>query len=403
MISPSFISRPRVFLLGLFTVCRIAAFCQELPRGLENIISPEIHVDHSVTFRLLAPKADTVLISSDLLPTVKSIGPNGIVESPGSALLLKDKNGLWSFTSIPLESELYTYFFIVDGVRTNDPNNPYTVRTTANQTNFFVINQGRGDLYLPNEVPHGTITNVWYPSQGLKMSRRVAIYTPPGYEQSKDSYPVLYLLHGAGGDENSWLAAGREAQIMDNLIARKKAKPMIVVMPNGNVVQDGGYGYGRDGLYKPVFLPPQSMNGIYEANFKDILDFVDHNYRTKANKQNRAIAGLSMGGFHTMHISRYYPNTFDYVGLFSAAIMQREDATGKVYSHLDVTLKSQMKNGLKLYWIGIGKTDALYQANLDFRKKLDSLGFKYQYVETEEGHIWKNWRAYLAQFVSLIF
>jgi enterochelin esterase family protein len=136
-------------------------------------------------------------------------------------------------------------------------------------------------------------------------------------------------------------AHGRAIQILDNLIAQGKAKPMIVVMPNGNVVQDAGYGYGKDGFYKPQFLLPQSMNGVYEANFMDIVSYVEKTFRVKNNKENRAIAGLSMGGFHTMHISRYYPNTFDYVGLFSAAIMPREDATGKVYSNLDETLKVQ--------------------------------------------------------------
>src|SRR5690606_6096788 len=180
--------------------------------------------------------------------------------------------------------------------------------------------------------------------------------------QSAEQYPVLYLLHGAGGDEDSWLTHGRAAQILDNLIAEGKARPMIVAIPNGNVVQDGGYGQGSGGFQKPEFLLPQSMNGVYEANFMDIVKFTEDNYRVKGNKENRAIAGLSMGGFHSMHISRYYPNTFGYVGLFSAALLPREDASGKVYSDIDGTLKTQLENGLKLYWIAIGKTDFLYKA-----------------------------------------
>lgn len=394
----------QILLLALLTVFSLkTSFGQDLPKELENIVSPEVHKDGSVTFRFLAPKADSVQLSSDLLPLEKVMGKNGVIEKQGTVHLTKDKNGLWTYTTQPLESEMYTYTFLVDGVRSNDQNNPFVVRTTANLTNFFIVGQGRGDLYKTNDIAHGTVSNCWYPSEGLKMNRRLTVYTPPGYEQSNEKYPVLYLLHGAGGDENSWLAAGRAVQIMDNLIAQGKAKPMIVVIPNGNVVQDAGYGFGREGLYKPLYLPPQSMNGIYEANFMDIVHFMDKTYRVKANKENRAIAGLSMGGFHTMHISRYHAQVFDYVGLFSAAIMPREDATGKVYSNIDAALKAQKDNGLKLYWIAIGKTDFLYQANVDFRKKLDAMNFKYEYVETEEGHIWKNWRIYLAQFASKIF
>jgi enterochelin esterase family protein len=150
-------------------------------------------------------------------------------------------------------------------------------------------------------------------------------------------------------------------------------------------------------------MVPKTMDGTYEATFTDIIKFVENNYRVKPDKANRAIAGLSMGGFHSMHISRFYPNTFDYVGLFSAAIMPREDATNKVYADIDGTLKKQMENGYKLYWIGIGKTDFLYQANTEFRQKLDSMGMKYTYMETDGGHIWKNWRIYLAEFLPLLF
>ena len=209
----------------------------------------------------------------------------------------------------------------------------------------------------------------WYDSPGNKMDRRLTIYTPPGYEKSNEKYPVLYLLHGAGGDEEAWIALGRSAQILDNLIARGKAKPMIVVMPNGNVSQDAAPGEGNKGFYKPQFMAPRTMDGTYEATFMDIKTFVENNYRVKADKNNRAVAGLSMGGFHSMHISRYYQNMFDYVGLFSAAIMPREDASGKVYSDIDGTLQKQMENGYKLYWIGIGKDDFLYKANYRIQGK----------------------------------
>ncbi len=166
---------------------------------------------------------------------------------------------------------------------------------------------------------------------------------------------------------------------------------------------DAAPGEGHDGFYKPNFMVSKNMDRSYKANFMDIIKFVEGNYRVKADKANRVIAGLSMGGFHSFHISRYDENTFDYVGVFSAALMPREDAIGKVYDDMDGTLKQQMDNAYKLYWIGIGKTDFLYDANKEYRAKLNSMGMKYVYMETNGGHIWRNWRIYLSEFVPLLF
>lgn len=392
-----------VYLAFTVVFCFTHLFGQEIPAELENIISPEIHDNNLVTFRFLAPQADTVRLISDLLPAEKVMTRFGIQEGPGSVIMSKDDNGLWTYTTKPLESELYSFWYMADGVRVADPNSPYVFRNGSAVTNVFTISGGQADFYEDKDIAHGTVSRVWYDSPSLGIDRRLSIYLPAGYEESGESYPVLYLLHGAGGDEESWLAHGRAAQIMDNLIASGKAKPMIVVMPNGNVVQDGGYGHGSYGFQKPVFLPPHSMNGEFEASFMDIVNFIEGRYRVKADMANRAIAGLSMGGFHTMHISRYYPNMFDYVGLFSAAILPRDDDTGKVYSDLDKKLKIQKDNGLKLYWIGIGKTDFLYEANTAYRKKLDEMNFPYEYRESGEGHIWKNWRIYLTEFAPKLF
>jgi len=254
-----------------------------------------------------------------------------------------------------------------------------------------------------NRVPHGTVAKRWYESPGNNMTRRITIYTPPGYENSATTYPVLYLLHGMGGDEEAWMTLGRASQILDNLIAAGKAKPMIVVMPNGNVAQEAAPGESSLGFYKPQFQLPHTMDGKYEETFHEIIDFVDDNYKTIQSKSGRAFAGLSMGGFHTMHISRYYPNTFDYIGLFSAAIMPDEKVQSKVYDNIDGTLAAQKENGFKLYWIAIGKEDFLYKANADFRKKLDAMDFPYIYRESEGGHTWRNWRVYLSEFLPLLF
>lgn len=380
-----------------------AAQAQEALFRAQNIISPEVHEDKTVTFRLFAPNATAVQVTGDFLPTVKIETPRGPMDGPGKAELTKGENGVWEFKSQPLGPELYNYSFIVDGFNTTDPSNPFLIRDVASATNIFIVGGGHADLFMVNDIPHGSVTRRWYDSPGLGMDRRITIYTPPGYETSKESYPVLYLLHGAGGDEEAWINLGRTSQILDNLIAQGKAKPMIVVMPNGNVIQDGAPGEGSKNMYKPQFMIPKTMDGTYEGAFGDIIQFVESNYRVKADKANRAIAGLSMGGFHTLHISRYYPNTFDYMGLFSAAIMPREDATGKVYSNFDETLKKQMDNGYKLYWIAIGKTDFLYQANQEYLSKLDSMKMPYTYVESEGGHIWRNWRVYLTQFTPLLF
>ncbi|PSL07685.1 esterase [Cecembia rubra] len=389
------------FLLTIVTV--IGAQAQEALFRAQQIISPEIHQDNSVTFRLLAPNAQSVQITGDFLPTVKIETPMGQMDGPGKTDLVKGNNGVWEFKSQSLGPELYNYSFIIDGFTTIDPNNPFLIRDVASVTNIFIIGGGHAELYKTNDIPHGSVTRRWYDSPGLGMDRRITVYTPPGYENNTEKYPVLYLLHGAGGDEEAWISLGRTAQIMDNLIDQGKAKPMIVVMPNGNVIQDAAPGEGSMGYYKPQFMVPKTMDGTYEANFMDIIKFVESNYRVKADKASRGIAGLSMGGFHTMHISRFYQNTFDYVGLYSAAIMPREDATSKVYSDIEGTLKVQKDNGYKLYWIAIGKTDFLYDANVAYRKMLDDIGMKYQYVESEGGHTWRNWRVYLSEFVPKLF
>jgi len=243
----------------------------------------------------------------------------------------------------------------------------------------------------------------WYDSPTLSKTRRVTIYTPPGYETSGKSYPVLYLLHGMGGDEEAWIALGRTSQILDNLIAQGKAKPMIIVMTNGNVDQEAAPGESSEGFYKPSMQLPRTMEGSMEKSFPDVIRFIDSNYRTVKKKSGRAIAGLSMGGFHSLHISKEYPDMFDYVGLFSAAIVPNENVQSPIYDNLDEKLRVQFSKKPKLYWIAMGKTDFLYQSCVDFRQKLDAGGYDYIYYETEEGHIWKNWRIYLSEFVPMLF
>lgn len=392
----------QLFRFLTFLMFSTNAYAQEAIFRAQNLISPEI-TDSGVIFRFFAPQAQLVEITGDFLPTQQVDSPMGQVDAPGKASLVKNEQGVWFFQTGPLAPELYNYSFIVDGLSVNDPSNPFLIRDVGSVTNIFIVGGPQADLYRVNAVPHGTVAKRWYPSKGLGMDRRLTVYTPPGYENSNETYPVLYLLHGAGGDEEAWISLGRTAQILDNLISQGKAKPMIVVMPNGNVIQDAAPGEGSKGFYKPQFMIPQTMDGTYESHFMEIINFVEANYRVKADKAHRAIAGLSMGGFHTLHISRYYPNTFDYIGLFSAAIMPREDATGRVYKDIDQTLKLQRDNGYQLYWIAIGETDFLYKANQQYLQKLEALNMPYTYVENEGGHIWRNWRIYLSEFVPQLF
>lgn len=370
----------------------VAALAQQALWGNAPVVSPEIHENKTVTFRLRAPKAVKVQVTGDFL-------------AKGVADLVENKEGVWEYTTPePLKPELYGYTFLVDGLKINDPSNVYMIRDVATITNVFIIGGERADLYKVNDVPHGTVSKVWYDSPSLGMDRRLTIYTPAGYETSGKRYPVFYLLHGMGGDENAWSELGRATQILDNLIAQGKAEPMIVVMTNGNAALEAAPGESSLGWEKqPTFQLPKTMEGSFEMHFPEVVKFVDNHYRTKANKKNRAIAGLSMGGFHSLHISKQYPDMFNYVGLFSAAIMPGKNATSPVYEDMEGKLATQFAKKPALYWIAIGKTDFLYKANVEYRKLLDEKGYSYEYFENEDGHIWRNWRIYLSEFAPKLF
>lgn len=378
----------------------VTMFAQQALWGTAPVVSPEIHDNNTVTFRFKAPKAVRVQFTGDFLPVQK----NAKFEAPGIVDLKEGQEGVWEYTTPePLKPELYSYSFIVDGLRMNDPANVYLIRDVSTLTNVFIIGGDRADFYKVNPVPHGTVSRIWYDSPALGLERRMTVYTPAGYETSGKRYPVLYLLHGMGGDEEAWISLGRTAQILDNLIAQGKAKPMIVVMPNGNASQEAAPGESSRGMVPPTMQLPKTMEGSYEQAFPEIVKFIDKNYRTIKSKSGRAIAGLSMGGFHSLHISKQYPDMFNYIGLFSAAIMPNKEVSSPIYENMEGKLKVQFDKNPALYWIAIGKTDFLYKANEEYRKLLDEKGYKYTYYESDEGHIWKNWRIYLTEFVPMLF
>ena len=372
-----------------------------------QVASPVVNPDKSVTFNLIAPEAQKVQITGDFLPPKKIEYQGNTYDAPGVAELKKDDKGVWSFTSETLKPELYTYNMIVDGVNILDPLNVYNIRDISNLFSVLLIDgDARTDLYKVNKVAHGTVSKVWYESPTAGLTRRLTVYTPAGYETNGKEYPVFYLLHGIGGDENAWSELGRAAQIMDNLIAQGKAEPMILVMTNGNISQEACPGETSEGFKVPTMMLPKTMEGSFETAFPDVVKFIEKTYRVKKDKAHRAIAGLSMGGFHSLFISINNPDLFDYVGLFSAAVDQQQNGNGghpEIYADRNAKIDNLFSKNPKLFWIGIGKTDFLIKNNNDLRAYLDSKKHKYTYLETDGGHIWRNWRIYLTEYAPLLF
>ena len=374
-----------IVLLGLCSL----SFSQEAIRERRPQGSPEFHEDGTVTLRLKAPEANKVVLIGDFLSAPTE---------------MKKEDGIWTFTTPqPVPAELYSYRFYVDGVETLDPANLNRSRDVRSFMSTFIISREKGDcgyLYSPQDVPHGNVQHVWYPSPSLDMERRMTIYTPPGYENG-GKYPVLYLLHGAGGDEEAWSTLGRTAQILDNLIALGKAEPMIVVMPNGNANQEASPFWQTKKIGRPKTTYPES--------FGDIMQYMKKHYRIRTGMKNTAICGLSMGGYHTFTISNLNPGTFNYIGLFSAALRMDNFRDRDIYAYLNNSqeISGQIKDVFakkpELYWIAIGKDDFLFDHNVGLRKYLDSMQYDYEYYESEGGHTWRNWRLYLTSFAQRLF
>ncbi len=394
-------------------VC-MGSFAQQALFNQVPVVSPEVNADNTVTFRLAAPQAAQVQITGDFLAPKIVDTPFGKMEQPGVENLTKDEKGVWTYTCSALSPELYSYNLIVDGVKIVDPGSVYITRDITSETNIFIISDqkgDKGDLYAVNEVSHGDVHKVWYPSPTLKMQRRMTVYTPAGYDQGKD-YPVMYLLHGAGGDEDAWTTLGRASQILDNLIAAGKVKPMVVVMTNGNPNCQAAPGEWSAGMYIPSFTGYQGAKAVatMDESFPDVMDYVESHYKVAKDKAHRAICGLSMGGGHSFDISRRFPDKFDYVGLFSAGLrVGTDNYQSDFYADLKKNTQAQQQlakifdGKIKLYWIGMGKTDFLYKSSADLRRYFDEKNYPYTYMETEGGHIWRNWRIYLAEFAQKLF
>lgn len=351
--------------------------------GQKPVVSPEIQND-SVTFRLKADYATVVKLSGSWMPN-----PWG-----GTIDMTRGENNVWEVT-IPLpEPEIYTYNFVADGVSVNDPQNVMVQRDGSRYLSMLLVDGERTENYKPAEK-RGTVSHPWYDSKILGINRRLTVYTPYGYEANpKAKYPVLYLLHGAGGDEEAWSSMGRTAQILDNLIAKGLAKPMIVVMPNGNPNQQAAQTFGLP-TTEYDWRDPANRNLYVQSLVEEIVPFIEKNYRVVAKKSHRAIAGLSMGGGHTIAASGMYPNVFDYICPLSMGAERTPE--------LDAQLQGIKKAGYKLYWLACGNTDFLFENANSLDAALTANGLEHTYYVSEGGHVWANWRLYLNTFAPLLF
>lgn len=346
-------------------------------RGAQRpLVSPEIQND-SVTFRLKADYATLVSLKGSW--------------QEEEIAMTRGENCVWQ-VSIPLPSpEIYTYNFVVDGVAVNDPQNVLVQRDGTRYLPMLIVPGERTENYV-EATKHGTVSHPWYDSQILGFSRRLTVYTPYGYENNpKKKYPVLYLLHGAGGDEEAWISMGRTAQILDNLIEKGLAEPMIVVMPNGNPGQRAARTLGLPEV--PVDRrAPEHRDSYVRSLCTEIVPFIEKNFRVVAKPSSRAIAGLSMGGGHTISASVLFPEMFDYVCPLSAA--------GSATPEQLLGLK---KAGVKLYFLACGTSDFIFERTQDVHAKLNEVGFEHEYFLSDGGHTWANWRLYLNTFAPKLF
>lgn len=371
-----------------------------------RVRSPEVSADRRITFRLYAPAAQTVTLSADW------IGGRDLPMTKGA-------DGVWTTTVGPLAPQLYGYWYTVDGARVLDPSNSETERD-GNRFNTLVMVEGpESAMWTLKAVPHGTVEQVWYPSPTLKQEqRRLYVYLPPGYHRDQaKTYPVLYLLHGAGGDEDAWTNMGRANIILDNLIAAG-ATPMIVVMPNGNAAQtvSQGFGLGPTPSVQQVTAPPPQPPAnpgtanaprpprppaVYEGSYpqslaNDIVPFVERTYRVYADRKHRAIAGLSMGGGHTVEVTTHNPGLFDYIGVFSAG-----GAVGDPM--FEARMEALAKGKVKLYWTGAGSEDFARTGTMALFDDAKAKGMPATYKEIPGIHYWFLWRDFLADFGAKIF
>jgi enterochelin esterase-like enzyme len=351
--------------------------------------SAEVLADGRITFRLCAPTATDVRVTSSDMGDVIPFGGNG----PSGLPLTKDAAGLWSGTTgKAVDPDTYRYAFSVNGVTTPDPQATTFSRERLGTQSTLEVPGSAGAFQAWNpQIAHGVVSELEYWSKSLGVKRRAHVYTPPGYFRSSARYPVLYLVHGAGDSDDSWTANGHAHYILDNLIAAGKAKPMIIVMPFGHTPDRAG------------------GNMLANADFgddliKDLMPLVDRDFRTSPKASARAMAGLSMGGAHTIRFGLTHPELFNYIGVFSMGLgMNNNQADVADYEKTNAAALKRSAKELKLVYYGMGKDDFLYGTVAPTRAMLDRQGIRHVYNESSGGHTWINWRRYLNDFLPRLF
>lgn len=367
---------------------KMAAFCFVCCWGIsmnqvdeiiaQQLVSPQVHDDGRVTFRVRAPQAETV----------KVVGIHGVADTE----LEQDARGTWSKTIGPLPAERYSYTFRIDGVETLDLHNR-DVKGWLTCASQFEIPGKPALLHEQTDVPHGTVSHHIYSSKSAKCQRGVFVYTPPGYSQSKRTYPVLYLLHGYGDDESAWQRVGRAPFIADNLIAQSKIVPTIIVMPYGHPV-------ALDVRTRFDDYATRNLN-VMEADLcTDLMPLIESQYRVSNSREKTAIAGLSMGGGQSLAIGLRHLDRFSRIGGFSSACPQ-----GDIAAQLSGLVKDpgRANEQIDLLWIACGKDDFLLERNRRFVAWLKDTNIQHAYEETAGDHDWMVWRKYLAEFLELSF
>jgi enterochelin esterase-like enzyme len=381
----------KVLISGLVSgVLLIAQAPRREPTPNDTLKSPEVMADHRVTFRIYAPKASEVSVGGDWI--TQGRGTGGKLE--------KDETGVWSITVGPLVPDLYSYSFTVDGVRTIDPKNAFIKQGEASLDNMLMVDGEEAAYEANRPVPHGQIHIDWYESNVLDKMRSMHVYTPPGYEAGSAKYPVFYLLHGGGDEDSGWSTVGRAGFILDNLLASKKAKPMIVVMPNGSMPRPA---------VVPGVAPDPTAQRAAQQRFVDellnnVVPYVEKNYRVIANRENRAIAGLSMGAAQTLAVAPTHLDKFSYIGVWSGGV--NAAATDDFLQRNAKFFESPEKTNkmVKVLWVAAGSNDTLAgPGTKHLAEVLDQHGIKHEYHESEGGHTWINWRHYLNEYSQLLF
>jgi enterochelin esterase-like enzyme len=378
--------------LTALVVPRASAQPQRRPRTPNDTLrSVEVAPDHKVTFRIYAPKASEVSVGGDF----------------GGGKLTKDDKGVWSITVGPLAPDYYSYTFNVDGVRTLDPKNAMVKPGIASVDSMFLVPGMEAEFESLKEVPHGEIRVDWYRSGTLDAQRSLHVYTPPGYDGSFEQYPVFYLLHGGGDDDAGWSTIGRAGFILDNLLADKKAVPMIVVMPNGSLPRPANL---------PQFTPgtppsPEARAAMEAAQrrftdelLKEVVPFVEKHYRVLSGRENRAIAGLSMGGGQTLRVLTNHPDQFAYIAIWSAGLGRGNPEDFEKRNEVFFKDAERVNKMVKLLSISVGDKDSLaLNGSKTLAGLLEKHGIHHELHTSGGGHTWINWRHYLGELAPRLF